>query len=270
MNIASRATFVHHGRVEQITLGMAQLAPRGLSEDWWLKHLGDVHWQLIAEAVGQETTVFRDRKGRQLYAAFCATEFSQTHPDTAGLGKLVKIQSELWSAGRSRIQSNHRILMNGVEIARVRLVSTFVAHMQAEVNASVRKASPYLIPVLEDAPDDFANEASQLAKIKQKTPSPPGESIKLSTAVGTDFNAVGLLYFPSFTRLLEQTEIAFSKGVQWTPVKNRLVLYFGNIERGEPVSGANLTGASGQWALHHFCSETECSRPLAYCKIERF
>lgn len=259
-----------HRRLVSITMGMAQLAPKGLSEDWWLKYLGDVHWQLIAEAVGQNTTVFRDAQGRQLYAAFCATEFRQFQPDLAGLGRDVGLHSELWAAGRTRIQSTHRLYVSGVQVAQFKLVSTFVAHMTQGVNASVRRAAPYLIPVLETAPDNFSRNASKEAK-ENRAMAPLGTgSVTLSTQVGLDFNAVGLLYFPSFTRLFEQTETAMSGGSDWSPVQLRKVLYFGNIELGETVLGSARKGKSDDFQLWKTNNGSLTKTALASCKVKRF
>ncbi|UWQ17464.1 Pnap_2097 family protein [Jannaschia sp. M317] len=248
---------------------MAHLAPRGISEDWWLKHLGDVHWQLIADAVGQHTTVFRDAQGRQLYAAFCATEVTQAQPDLAGLGEGLEVQSALWAAGRSRIQSNHRLLSKGREVATFRLVSTFVAHMQAGLNASVRRATPYLIPVLDPAPDDFAATASAQAKARRSEARNSGSGVTLRTQAGTDFNAVGLLYFPSYTRLIEQTEATVGSRSAWTPIKRRQVLYFGNIELDEPVFGTQSTDQSGGFDLWTAGKAATDRSILATCQVAR-
>ncbi|MDC0737837.1 hypothetical protein N6L24_06080 [Cognatishimia sp. SS12] len=270
----TRAAFAQNSpslaRRSTMTLGMAQLAPRGISEDWWLKHCGDVHWQLIAAAVGQNTTVFRDAQGRQLYAAFCASEFTQVQPDLVGLGQALDVQSELWAAGRSRIQSNHRLFVGGVEVARIQLVSTFVAHMEAGINASVRRATPYLIPVLEPAPDDFAKRASAAAKRDRQSIYHAKNKVVLPTHIGMDFNAVGLLYFPSFTRLFEQTEAVLCDALGWRPVMQRSVLYFGNIEAGDAVIGG-VPRAHGH-AFELWKTETAETAPiiLANCTLTRF
>lgn len=270
MTSTATALSPSHHRRTTMTLGMAQLAPQGLSEDWWLKYLGDVHWQLIADAVGQNTTLFRDVKGRQLYAAFCATEFTQHQPDLVGLGQPLDLRSDLWAAGRSRIQSNHSLVVNGVEVAQFTLLSTFVAHMENGINASVRRAKPYLIPVLEAAPDGFAHETSAQAKEVKKADQRGGNSTPLSTHVGVDFNAAGLLYFPSFTRLFEQTEAAISGGFSWSPVQHRQVLYFGNIELGEPVSGSDAKGQPGAFTLWTTRKPFPANTPLAHCRVKRF
>ncbi len=270
MTPAAIARSPSNQRQSQMTLGMAQLAPCGISEDWWLKYLGDVHWQLIAEAVGQNTTVFRDVHGRQLYAAFCATEFKQRQPELVGLGRKLDVRSELWAVGRSRIQSNHSLLANGVEVARFKLVSTFVAHMEAGNNASVRRAKPYLIPVLEPAPDCFAQEASVLAKQYRNNPQPGADYVRLPTHIGMDFNAVGLLYFPSFTRLFEHAEAATSPAFKWRPVKHRQILYFGNIAPGEPVLGSAPNGNLDGFTIWHSKENTLFRGLLAHCDVLRF
>ncbi|WP_058238190.1 Pnap_2097 family protein [Shimia marina] len=248
---------------------MAHLAPQGISEDWWLKYLGDVHWQLIAQAVGQNTTVFRDRRGRQLYAAFCATEFEQTHPSLARLGEEVDVHSELRSAGRSRIQSNHILCIHGTEIARFRLVSTFVAHVEAGVNASVRRATPYLIPVLDPATDDFATRAAALAK-RQKSEI-GDDTIKTTpyTPIGSDFNAVGLLYFPSFTRVFDEVAFEGETSMRWNPVKYRKIVYLANIELGEQVVGAFSMGSRNAIDLWGYPSNADMRRKLAHCLVWR-
>lgn len=270
MTSTAAAHLPSHHYQSTLRLGMAQLAPQGLSEDWWLKHLGDVHWQLIADAVGQNTTVFRDAQGRQLYAAFCATEFQQFQPDIFGLGQELEVQSELWAAGRSRIQSTHRLIARDVEVAQFKLVSTFVAHMEKGINASVRRATPYLIPILEIAPDDFARQASLDAKETKATTILGTGGVSLPTHVGIDFNAVGLLYFPSFTRLLEQTEVATSSEFSWRPVRSRKVLYFGNIELGDTVSGSDTKGKPGVFSLWNTNKPSLSKAPIASCSVKRF
>jgi len=270
MSIATafdKPTSQHH-RMSMV-LGMAQLAPQGLSEDWWLKHLGDVHWQMIAQAVGQTTTVFRDREGRQLYAAFCATEFAQHQIGPARLGQTLEIRSRLWAAGRSRIQSRHRLLVDGAEVATVRLVSTFVAHMTAGVNASVRRAAPYLVPMLCETPEDFPQRTAALAKARRSEEFGTGPSIPLTTCVSSDFNAVGLLYFPSFSRLFDRVETALDATKPWRPVRRREVLYFGNIELGEAICGRPCDAQQSGFDLWTSACDTRPARLLAHCALTR-
>lgn len=245
-------------RAARLTLGMAQLAPRGLSEDWWLRHLGDVHWQLIADAVGQNSTVFRDAQGRQIYAAFCATEFAQSRPELAGLGGAVALESTLWAAGRSRLQSIHHLRCDDVELARFRLISTFVTHEEPGVNASVCRASPYLLPVLPQAPDSFASETSALARAQRAGAKISGAQVILHPCLGSDFNAVGLLYFPSYSRMFEQAEAQMTAGPTWSPVRHRLVTYFSNIEAGDRVLATKSCGDGPSLTLWQDSPDGRC------------
>ncbi len=254
-------------RRSHMSLGMAQLAFRGLAEDWWLKHLGDVHWQLIADSVGQNTTVFKDRAGRHTYAAFCATEFEQTHPDDVGLGEIVDVSSTLWSAGLYRLQSIHSLKVADVTVATFRLNSTFVYHEKGGVNASISRTMPYLVPVLDPAPDHFATNTSAAAREYRGERNETTDSVLIHPCIGSDFNAVGLLYFPSFTRFFEQTERALGPPNSWSPVRLRQVLYFCNIERGDSIAGRPSSDGLELWSVTR---EGAYTRKLAHCETERF
>ncbi|SCZ67864.1 probable biosynthetic protein, Pnap_2097 family [Epibacterium ulvae] len=254
-----------------LSLGMAQLAPKGLAEVWWLKHLGDVHWQLIARALGQQTTVFRDQAGRQMYAAFCATEFAQFQPDLVSLGAEIELHSSLWAAGRSRIQSNHILYVKGVKVASFRLVSTFVAHIESGINASVRRVTPRLVPVLLPAPDGFAKKSSQHVKsLRSGQPQKMSQTAPLFPSVGSDFNAVGLLYFPSFTRLFDELDSRLNPRRPWAPIRQRQIYYFGNIEQGDALLGACSDPLGNAQELWTAPAVGVASQKIAHCMCTRF
>ncbi|MEN8831429.1 MAG: Pnap_2097 family protein [Pacificibacter sp.] len=253
------------------TLGMAQLGLRGLAEEWWLRHLGDVHWQLIAASLGQTTTVFKDASGRQVYAAFCATEFAQLNPDHIGLGDVLEVNSILWAAGRSRLQSNHVLMVGNVIVARFRLISTFVCHEKDGLNSSICRTMPYLVPVLDPAPDAFAAQTSQTARACRAQDKTWEKNVLIHPCVGTDFNAVGLLYFPSFTRFFDQVERCLENSKEWAPVRCRRVHYFGNIERGEDVIGARTSsGKPVGLELWHSAGHAKPTKKLAHSALQRF
>lgn len=236
MTLYSRESLSAIRQQAVVPLGMAQLSVVGLSEDWWLKHLGDVHWQMIATAMGQDDPLFRDVRGRLIYAAFCATEFEQPWPEGAALGGTLQVTSSLWQAGRSRLQSIHEVFSDTGLVARVRMVSTFVTHGAVGVNKSVARVSPAIIPVLPKAPDGFADQAAQHARrlragLQMRHPAAQGEVHQ--PVPDLDFNAVGLLYFPSFTRIATAAEAA-ALPVRGA-LRSRVMLYFGNVEMGESL-----------------------------------
>ncbi|MEP2781273.1 MAG: Pnap_2097 family protein [Pseudoruegeria sp.] len=258
------------GRCVIQNVGMTQLGFRGLAEEWWLRHLGDVHWQLIADSVGQNTTVFKDREGRQVYAAFCATEFDQPNPDHVDLGDTLTVKSTLWSAGRSRLQSIHALMLGDVIVARFRLISTFVCHAENGVNASISRTMPYLVPVLDPAPDEFAIQTSTAARANRSQKGMSDEKVLIRPCVGTDFNAVGLLYFPSFTRFFDQTERGLRPLQEWSPVRRRRVLYFRNIERGEEIFGTPAVGESDGAELWSVRAGQKKVKKISHCALQRF
>ena len=63
-------------------LGMSHLAFRGISEHFLMRRLADVHWTMIARALGQSRAVFRDAAGGHVHPATCA--FSLTVFDPSG------------------------------------------------------------------------------------------------------------------------------------------------------------------------------------------
>lgn len=119
-----------------ITLGMAELQPDGISEQWFLKLGGDIHWSLIAQAMGQKHAVFEDIYGREVYAAFCATSI-ELSPQTGLLAKDVEITSSLYQVSHHQIGSVHKILLAGEEIASLLMISTFVSHGEDKANTSI-------------------------------------------------------------------------------------------------------------------------------------
>ncbi len=269
MTLYSRESLSAIQQKANISLGMAQLSVRGLSEDWWLKHLGDVHWQMIATAMGQADPVFRDAQGRLIYAAFCATHFEQPDPDAVQLGARVQLRSSLWQAGRSRLQSNHEVFLGDALILRLRMVSTFVTHGAAGVNKSVLRVRPAIIPVLPAAPDGFAEEAADKARQLRTTHREQAFGAQgLATHLPLpelDFNAVGLLYFPSFTRIAAEAEAV--RGRAQGPIRSRMMLYFGNVELGEGIQSA-VRAATSEMACNLTLLNAE-NGLLAVCDSHR-
>src|SRR5262245_39309462 len=53
-----------------LAIGMPQLGPYGLSENWLLRHLGDLHWRMICDALGSRSADITDEHVNRLYAAF--------------------------------------------------------------------------------------------------------------------------------------------------------------------------------------------------------
>jgi probable biosynthetic protein (TIGR04099 family) len=224
-------------RAEPVYLGMMQLGPDGLSEQWLLRDGGDRHWALIAEAMGQDRAVFCDAEGRALYAAFCATSLVMARPDGPLLGQSAVIASALYEVSATQLGSVHHLHQAGVVIAELRMISTFVGRDESGSNHRILRRPPSRGLNLPPAPASLralADQARQQARGPRDHDVAAPDALTLTPCPSLDFNAVGLLYFPTFSRLAEQAEWAASRPL--APLARRDVVYLGNLDRGENVS----------------------------------
>lgn len=228
----------------QLRLGMMQLAPQGLSEQWLLRDCGDRHWSLIAAAMGQERAVFSDAEGRAIYAAFCATALRLQAPQADWLGEEAQIQSELYRVSVSQLGSLHQISVHGAVVAELLMISTFVGHDASGSNHRILRRQPQRQIPLPEAPAALRALAER-ARLQARKPrhlelAPKAHQV-VTPCPALDFNAVGLLYFPSFSRMAEQADWAAHR--RMSPLASREVFYLGNLDRGESLA-VQLAGAS--------------------------
>lgn len=228
-------------------LGMPELARSGLSESWMLKILGDRHWRLIAGAAGQSKASFRDRSGRDVYAAFCCLSVTAENFDLPDLDDRLDIHSDLFRISPARLASSHVLRIGFQEIARVCLVSAFIARTKQGENRSVARVDFPGLPVLAAPPEDlaFPQAAARLARsgadghLGLRMPeSLPGEPDDIFHPVPSlDFNRAGLLYFPSFVAAAERAVAArFGEKAHEFVLARRDVLFAGNVDLNEPIS----------------------------------
>lgn len=221
---------------ERVRLGMMQLAPQGISEQWMLRFCGDQHWSLIAAAMGQERAVFRDAEGRPIYAAFCATEltFSPPQPDLLGVDAV--LHSRLFRVSGSQTGSIHQLTAGGEVLAELSMISTFVGHDATGSNHRILRRPPQQEAALPDAPAALmalAERSRQRARTLRLAPSETLPAAMVTPNPALDFNAVGLMYFPAFSRLAAEADWALSRSM--APLARREVTYLGNVNAGEPL-----------------------------------
>lgn len=220
-------------RRERVSLGMMQLCPFGLSEQWLLRDCGDRHWRLIAEALGQTGIAFRDAEGHPVYAAFCATELALEAQKSPLLGQEIEITSSLHEVAAHRIGSEHWVHGPDGPLATLRMISCFLRH---DGSGSNRKLLRSNLPGLGELPPSTPglSEQNQIARRHARTirmQNASGAALLCHTPVpNLDFNAVGLLYFPTFSKI---AEIARPSPA---PLARRDVVYLGNLDPGEAIS----------------------------------
>ncbi len=231
--------------VRQQILGMQQLCPHGLSEQWLLGACGDIHWQLLARSLGQEGLRFKAADGRPLYAAFCATRLELTLSASL-LGEEVTIHSNIAAASGPKVGSRHVFRHQGGVIGSLLMLSTFVAHDETGSNRRIVRALPSKSCTLPAADPDLM---SLDRRARNTSRGLRGQSMQLANGAriepsySLDFNAVGLLYFSSFSRIAESVAQCPK------PLMMREVVYLGNLDAGEALyvqrSGAETLIAAG-------------------------
>ncbi|MDD7973136.1 Pnap_2097 family protein [Roseinatronobacter alkalisoli] len=235
-------------QVNNLMLGMAQLAPAGLSEQWLLRYCGDEHWRMVATALGQNDVIFRAADGRPVYAAFCTTSLKFHPAGRALLGQEVRIASALHAVSDTRTGSCHMITSQGGILAELRMISTFVSHDNSGSNKRIVRNSvlgQMHLPAADAALarlDCQARAMSRKMRLVHPADSTPVYAERPIPSL--DFNAVGLLYFPTFSRLAETAEHA--RPSQPAPLLQRDVVYLGNLDQGDTVQ---MFGQGKRWFM---------------------
>jgi len=216
---------------ESVTLAMTHLSPFGLSEQWLLRDAGDRHWALIAQAMGQKQAVFTDANGRPVYAAFCATRLD-LEPAAPTLGERIVITSTLYAVSSTRIGSCHLLCQGARVLARLTMISVFVSRDASGSNRRIVRNAPRTRIDLPPAPHALADLGDRARAVSRDLRGhrlrQPAVS-RIAPIPALDFNAVGLLYFPTFSRLAE------TAGPTAGALRAREVVYLGNIDPGEAV-----------------------------------
>ncbi len=223
-------------QVRTIRLGMAQLAPEGLSEQWLLRECGDIHWSLIAEAAGLDRAVFTDSEGRPAYAAFCATSLEVSRSTIRLQGAEVIIKSGIFRLSRGRTGSIHAVCHQGQELARLSMISTFVSHDESGLNRRIVRNRTVSEAELPSAPATLLalnNAAREVSKSSQELLAASDKGYRERPCPSLDFNAVGLLYFPVFSRLAERAQWETNRSL--APLARRDVVYLGNLDQGDSI-----------------------------------
>lgn len=234
---------------ETHVLGMAEMGFRGLSEQWLMRRAGDLHWRLLAEALGQRDAVFRCADGQPLYATFLASSLRISAPELPRLCGKFSLSARLWAIGRSRSGSEHVLRCDGRPVGVLRLISTFAGHRDPASNRSMVRRMPAVMAALPEAPTALQRLARQAGVISRHL-GPlqfAGRRILMRPCPATDFNAAGLLYFPSFAALTDRCDFA-TEGRNAGYLTERHVIYAGNVEFGEAVDVTFRDRANGHLA----------------------
>jgi probable biosynthetic protein (TIGR04098 family) len=238
-------------------IGMPQLGPYGLSENWLLRHVGDLHWQMICDALGRQSRDIQDEQGNRLYASFVRVTWNASR-HLSGFVESATLRGHIEMVRYSDgLFDSSTMLQSGDASIAIRLASLFSRREKDDSNERLMPASP-LVPATCAIPDaeivppyltqhrllrtgrlaslDLQGEGFDLAV-------PATESVRYPINGYFDFNGANLLYFASYPTIadicLSRSQAARSIGfkpfvTECSPIA-RDVFYFGNADLDDSI-----------------------------------
>jgi len=230
-----------------------QMANSALSENWLLKELGDMHWEMLGIGLEQKPSRFTDNYGNRLYAAFVRVCHS-----TAPLHHFNE-NDVLQLDGRIKRSGNHTYCsaVDGVcdERSIAATMMTSFSARKANDNAQISKGEPdEKVNHIEefDATPEFYSEHRLVKKGMISEIYSGGHCFRLTdTAIESithtinphyEINGVGLLYFASFPMIADECTSVFMKNTMaitdydatyYTTYRD--IFYFANCNAGDRI-----------------------------------
>jgi len=234
---------VHAHWSGSLRLGMPHLGMVGLSEEWLLRHLGHIHWEMLEHATLQRSPAWADGGGRRLYASFVALEVSGSLLSTAREGDEARIECALERIGTSVYASRHQLTVAGrPDKACVEMVTIFVRRLDSVDNAIFERASdgPTIArgPAPTRRPLSLLDDHRELRRIRASSPVMAQETYPLRAH--EDFNAAGMVYFANYPRFVNRLLLAADSVVTARALRRRRCFYYGNLNHGDLVCAESL------------------------------
>lgn len=204
----------------QYQLNMPQMNVCGLSEYWYLKEIGDMHWKLIASALKLPSDQIVDQQGRRLYATFVRIKINSKSAlhmyqenDPLSLSASISRYGNFYLSENSAVSGRNRL--------DAELVTSFVA--RGSGNSELFKSTPAgevvsPLKTFNEIPS-LIEEYHAIRKEVLKTYQLDGFTFNLAKKVlfetqysldpFHDINGVGLLYFAAYPHIFDVCERAY-------------------------------------------------------------
>jgi len=205
------------GLTRRYHLNMPQMAMGGLSESWLFREMGDIHWALITEGLGEPSSMLADANGARLYPTFTRISFRSTVPLTGYReNDLLEASGSIARYGASYFFSDIR-LEAGDRHIEARLMSTFTKRAAEESNAALLKGQPVIRP---DCPIAVLDEqpafAAAFREHRAANERPADFETDYTLQPNYDLNGVRLLYFAAYPMIADLCEArAHPDPVEW-------------------------------------------------------
>ena len=252
----------------RVRLGMPQLDAAGLSEGWWWRHAGELHWQQIVRQLAARSDEISDDAGERLYPTFVAVRARYSVPlAAAGENDVLDAAAELLPCGGGcalgRIAAAVQGPPGGLRL-QMQMLSSFA---RREAPGRLRLALPAARLARRWVPRVATPALSHLARAGRRQEAhedsfsgvclgrggPELGAQHLLPSPYADYNGAGLLYFASYLTLADTVErllvhrlglgsrLAATPTTDWalaaSPVR-RDIFYYRNLPLGQAVEVA--------------------------------
>lgn len=245
--------------LEPILIGMPQLGPYGLSENWLLRHLGDAHWQIICNALDRPSRNMVDEAGNRLYASFARVCWISTVPLSAYReSDTLSGWMEMRRYGDGIFVSTAKLFDAANGVISATLASIFTRR-EGESNDRLLASAPAIFddcPIADcNTPPPFLDEhrliraattsVHNFMKFAFDTGSPVDQVVEYRINGYQDFNGANLLYFASYPTIADicasrtqyvADHFGFERFVTDSSPIGRDIFYFGNANLGDWIS----------------------------------
>lgn len=204
---------------------MPQMANSALSENWLLKEIGDMHWELLSKGLEQKSSEFKDDSGSRLYATFIRIAYSVSLLNLFLENEILYLKAEITRFGSNTYYSTLKGKCNEKNISG-NLMTSF-SQRELNDNSKFSKTNPYEkvnhIEQLKNTPE-FLNEYRLIKKGLLNEITSGNFNFKITEDVIAsiqylinpyyEINGVGLLYFASYPIIADKCLYDFFKNNQ--------------------------------------------------------
>lgn len=234
-------------------LNMPQMNVSGLSEYWYLKEIGDMHWKMIASSLGVPSDLILDNEGKRLYSTFVRIKFSSSAAFVNFKeNDVLKLGCEISRFGNFFLSEN--ILISNDKTIKAELVTSFVA--RGKGNSNLYKSTP-----AEEVKKNVRNHFSipeliakyHLIRKEQITnyeidgisfdlTAPPLFELDYKLDPYHDLNGVGLLYYAAYPHIYDFCERMYMNEKfiekEWSFNSSSIfrdIFYLGNVDLNDTI-----------------------------------
>lgn len=210
-------------------LNIPQLLSGGMSENWLLKELGDIHWSMISESLDTKSDEIIDSNGERLYASFVRLQWSANESlFSFKENDKIDIEGEIALYGNKMFFSDDQIVSDNKRIS-ASLMSVFSSRKSGN-NQKLEKGKPlnsetaklkkhkelpslakgffdvktFLFSNPEEK--DEQNNTHEFYNTQFPIESAPIFTKRYHVDPYDDINGVGLLYFASYSKINDKCE----------------------------------------------------------------